>query len=562
MSAYGQAEGQRSTVRASLTPTRYMEWRAIFVRKGLLSAKRMRQFFKELKRRKVVRVAAVYAIVAWLLVEVASVVFPGLLLPDWSTRLVIVMAIIGFPIALVLAWAIDVTPDGIKFDAGPPENLADEVPANSHDRDLHDTRTSIAVLPLLNLSADPENEYFSDGMAEEVLTLLCKLPQLKVASRTSSFSFRGKDVDLSTVAEKLGVDVILEGSVRRSGDRVRTTAQLIDAHSDRHLWSETYDRELKDVFAVQDEIAHSIVDALEITLSSAQERSIKKRAMTDDMDAYDCYLRGRYYFERGDVKFALQMFEKAIERDPEFALGWAGVADCRAWMCMWQEKTSENLQSADECSLKALRLAPELAGTHASRGFALSLNARHAEAEKEFEAAISLDPQLFEAYYFAGRAFFAQGKFREAAEMFAKAEEIRPEDVSAATLRVTALKSLGAHEEAREAAKHAAEIVENHLTLNPDDSIALSRGANVLVQAGETDRGLEWAERALAINPDNCGYNVACTFASAGKLERALDILEEFLQANFLYIDWLENDSDWDAARDHPRFKKILGSLS
>ena len=522
----------------------------------------MGQIFEELKRRKVIRVGVVYAIVAWLLVEVASVVFPGLLLPDWSVRLVIALAIIGFPIALVLAWAIQVTPDGIKVESGRPENSADQVPARLPGGDLRDTRPSIAVLPLLNLSDDSENEYFSDGMAEEVLNLLCKLPQLKVVSRTSSFSFRGKGVDLSTVAEKLGVDVILEGSVRRAGDRIRTTVQLIDAHSDRHLWSETYDRELKDVFAVQDEIARNIVDALEITLSPAQKRSIKKRPMTEDMDAYDCYLRGRYFFERGDEKFALQMFENAIELDPEFALGWAGVADCRAWMCMWREKTSENLQSADECSLKALQLAPELAGTHASRGFALSLNGKHAEAEKEFEAAIKLDPQLYEAYYFGGRAFFAQGKFREAADMFTKAGAIRPEDVSAAALRITALNSLGSHEEAREAAKHAAKIVERHLTLNPDDSFALSRGATILIQTGETSRALEWAERALAINPDNAGYNVACTFALAGKIERALDVLEKFSQANFIYNDWLEHDSDWDAARDHPRFKAILERLS
>ena len=198
---------------------------------------------------------------------------------------------------------------------------------------------SVAVLPFLNLSKDPDNEYFSDGMSEELLNLLCKLPQLTVASRTSSFSFKGKDVDLGTVAKQLGVDVILEGSVRRSDDRVRITAQLIDGRSDRNLWSETYDRELKDVFAVQDEIAQNIVHALELSLSPAQQLSIQKQVVTDIMDAYDFYLRGRYFIERGDIDSGQQMFEKAIELDGDYVLAWAGAADCHSWRCMWYEKS-------------------------------------------------------------------------------------------------------------------------------------------------------------------------------------------------------------------------------
>ena len=254
------------------------------------------RFYRELKRRKVVRVAIVYTIVAWLAVEVASVMFPGLLLPEWSVRLVIALAIIGFPIALVLSWAVELTPEGLKADSGAAEESLTQ-DASRQDPD----RRSIAVLPFLNLSNDPENEYFSDGMSEELLNLLCKLPQLTVASRTSSFSFKGKGVDLGTVTKKLGVDVILEGSVRRSGDRVRITAQLIDGGTDRHLWSETYDRELKDVFAVQDEIARNIVNALEINLSPAQQHSIRKSTTTDDMDAYDFYLRGQYYYDRNQI---------------------------------------------------------------------------------------------------------------------------------------------------------------------------------------------------------------------------------------------------------------------
>lgn len=529
------------------------------------------RFYRELKRRKVIRVAIVYTIVVWLIVEVASVMFPGLLLPEWSVRLVIALAIIGFPVALVLAWAVELTPEGIKADKDVseetepqivPEALPVQEDSRQEDERLRDDgRSSIAVLPFLNLSNEPENEYFSDGMSEEVLNLLCKLPQLTVASRTSSFSFKGKDVDLGTVARKLRVDVILEGSVRRAGDKVRITAQLIDGRSDRHLWSETYDRELKDVFAVQDEIARNIVSALELSLTPAQQRSIQKQAVTVDMDAYDFYLRGRYYTERGDVDSAQKMFEKAIELDDGYALAWAGAADCHSWRCMWFEESPESLKKADECSRKALKLAPNLAEAHASRSQALAMNGKHAEAEAEFKSAIELDPQLYEAYYYAGRFYFAEGKFRKAANAFAQAVAIRPDDPAAASLQCTALKSAGTEEEFRKAQENSAKVAERYLALNPDDALALSRAANALILLGEKDKGVEWAERAYSINPHICRYNVACTFMLAGKTERALDLLEIHARAGAINVDWLAQDSDWGAASNHPRFKAILESL-
>jgi adenylate cyclase len=516
------------------------------------------RFYRELKRRKVIRVAIVYTIVAWVIVEVASVMFPGLLLPEWSVRLVIGLAIIGFPIALVMAWAIELTPDGPRAETKAKDIPEDTDIAETSKDTAKDGFNSVAVLPFLNLSNDPDNEYFSDGMSEELLNLLCKVPQLTVASRTSSFSFKGKDVDMTTVAKQLGVDVILEGSVRRSNDRVRITAQLVDASSDRHLWSETYDRELKDVFAVQDEIAHNIVNALELSLSPAQQRCILQRVSTEDMDAYDFYLRGRYYVERGDVDSGQKMFESAIELDKNYALAWAGAADCHSWRCMWYEDSPESMQKADEYSLKALQLAPNQAEAHASRSYALVASHKHAEAEAEFKAAIKLDPQLYEAYYYAGRAYFALGKFREAADAFNQAGAIRPDDLTAAALASTALKSLGDDEEFRIACERSIRVAERYLALNPDDALALSRAANDLVTIGKTEQGIEWAERAYSINPSVCRYNVACTHILAGKTERALDLLEEHAKAAAVNAEWLEQDSDWDEVRGHPRFKAIL----
>jgi len=515
------------------------------------------RFYQELKRRKVIRVAIVYAVVAWLIVEIASVMFPGLLLPDWSVRLVIALALIGFPVALVLAWAVELTPEGPVRDKGVEPKPA-ELPAAVEPPQKKESFDSIAVLPFLNLSNDPENEYFSDGMSDELLNLLCKLPQLTVASRTSSFSFKGKNVSMGEVAKQLGVDAILEGSVRRSGDRVRITAQLIDAHSDRHLWSENYDRELKDVFAVQDEIAKSIVDALQLSLSPAQKRSIRKLASTQDMDAYDFYLRGRYFVERGDIESGQAMFEKAIELDEGFALAWAGAADCHSWRCQWYESKPESLQQADQCSLKALQLAPELAEAHASRSYALSANGNYEEAEAEYKEAIALDPQLYEAHYYGGRAYFAQGKFQQAADAFRQAMVIRPDDVTAAALASTSLKSLGNKAEYEKAYRHSVEVARRYLALNPDDALARSRMANDLIGLGEIEKGLEEAERAYAIAPNFCRYNVACAHVVAGNIPRALDLLELHARAGAVHADWLAQDSDWEPVRDDPRFQTIL----
>ena len=226
------------------------------------------RFYRELKRRKVIRVAIAYLVVAWLLVEVSSVLFPELLLPDWSVRLVIALLVVGFPVALILAWAFDLRPEA-PLTAEKADESEQANPGSKEPRDVSrgDIR-SVAVLPFSNLSNDPENEYFSEGISDELLNMLCKLPQLTVASRTSSYSFKDKKLDIPTIAGSLGVDAILEGSVRRSGGRVRITAQLIDGYSDRNLWSENFDRELTDVFAVQDEIAQELVARRDLELAT------------------------------------------------------------------------------------------------------------------------------------------------------------------------------------------------------------------------------------------------------------------------------------------------------
>src|SRR5690606_31940829 len=258
-------------------------------------------------------------------------------------------------------------------------------------------RRTIAVLPFVNMSDDPANEYFSDGIAEEILNLLTKLPQLKVASRTSSFVFKGKEAGIRAVAKELDVGYVLEGSVRRAGDHVRITAQLIEAGSDSHLWSETYDREMKDVFAIQDDIARNITDALKVALTPKERRALQN-VSTGDAQAYDFYLRGRKYLHvMTKIGFlnAINMFEHAIAVDPRYALAYAGLGDSYALLYRYAEPSAENLRHAEESSRKAIELDPDAAEAHLSLGMTLFAAGRLDDAAAPFETAMLINPNLF-----------------------------------------------------------------------------------------------------------------------------------------------------------------------
>jgi adenylate cyclase len=445
---------------------------------------------------------------------------------------------------------------GVRFDA----SRKTPVPA----ADSTAGKRSIAVLPFANWSSDPENEFFSDGVSEELINLLTKLPQLRVSARTSSFAFKNKEVNVRTIARELGVKTVLEGSVRRAGKRIRITAQLIDAEDGFHLWSETFDRELEDIFAVQDEIARSIVDALEITLSPKEERVIEQ-VPTTDVKAYDCYLRGRIFLhdQRGGVKPALKMFQQAIEIDPAYALAHAGLADASSVLYTWYDKNTAHLERADAASFRALELDPDLAEAHAARAHVLALTDHYDEAKDEFETAIRLDPTFYEAYYHYGRAALMHGRFEKSAQMFEKAFAVRPDDYQAPLLVTQVYRSLGKEPEVREAYERGVRLVEKYLKLNPEDQRALVLGANALWLMGHPERALEWANRALALDPENPSvlYNLGCFYSIAGASKKALDCLEKSAEIGTISKEWVEHDSDLDPIRAEPRFQALLEKL-
>ena len=438
-------------------------------------------------------------------------------------------------------------------------NTKNAVPAQREQSE----RPSVVVLPFNNMSGDPEQEYFSDGITEDIITDLSKVSGLFVVARNTAFVYKGKPIKVQQVGHELGVTFILEGSVRKAGSRVRVTGQLINANDGGHVWADRYDRDLTDIFAIQDEITHAIVEQLKVRLLPQEKKNIAQTP-TDNVEAYTYYLRGRQFMQRhskSNYQLARRMFAKAVELDPVYARAYAGIADCDSFLFLHYHLEA-SVDSILATSAKALDLDDKLAEAHASRGLALSLGQRYDEATAEFEQAIALDPNSFEAHYFYGRACVMQGKFERAAALFERAAENKPDDFQSVCLLIAIYRSLGRYQDTESAARRGVERAERDLTIHPENARAAYLGANALVVLGEVDRAREWASRALAIDPDDVltQYNVGCIYSLLGDTDQAFDLLERLLPnaGHELRRGWIKHDSDLDPLRSHPRYKKIL----
>ena len=436
------------------------------------------------------------------------------------------------------------------------EPIGVEMPATIKDK------PSIAVLPFTNMSGDPEQEYFSDGITEDIITDLSKISALSVIARHTSFTYKGKAVKVQNVGKELGADFILEGSVRKAGARVRVTGQLINSSDGTHIWADRFDRDLTDIFTIQDEITHAIVEQLKVKLLPQEKMSIQQ-APTDNVEAYTCYLKARELFHRGSksgYKAAREMFVKATVLDPSYARAYAGIADCDTFLYL---RTTEpiSFEAILAMSDKALALDDGLAEAYASRGAALSAVKRYPEAEVEFEKAISLDPNSFEAHYFYARACVFQGKIEQATTLFERAAAIKPDDYASFCILVQFYNSLGRKEDAKEAARRGAKLAERQLTLHPDDAKAAELGSGALIEIGEGDRAREWIARAMALEPDNpiTHYNAACSYALLGDIDKAFELLEGGVALGGPeWGRWLEHDSSLDPLRGDPRYAQLV----
>ena len=410
--------------------------------------------FKELKRRNVFRVGIAYTVATWLLIQVTDTVFPRIGLPDSAVTLVIALLAIGFIPALIFAWAFEMTPDGLKREKDIDRTqsitpvtgrkldrviigvmtiaiaylLLDKlvlqtpapVPVQANPTAVTDQQAavssaqSIAVLPFVNMSADVDNEYFSDGISEELLNVLVKVSTLHVASRTSAFAYKGKDLPISQIARELNVDNVLEGSVRKAGNRVRITAQLIDAETDRHIWSETYERELVDIFDIQEEISNNIVAALKVALN-VDETAALERAQhpTANAEAYEIYLQGRYAWRlrhEENILKSIELFEQAIAMDPTFARAYEALASAWAILPVWSDVSNqESMQQAKPAAVKALQLDATLSEARAVLAEVAFDEGQWLAAITEYEQALHLDPRNPTLHQWLGEAFTYMG---------------------------------------------------------------------------------------------------------------------------------------------------------
>ena len=427
-------------------------------------------FLAEIKRRRVGKVAIAYGAVAWAVTEAASVVLPALHVPEWAMTFLVIFLLVGFPIAMVLAWVFDVSATGIERTEplpGAPPQLQFRTRAAFgvavllamaglgyllYERGLGRAEaagspSSIAVMPFTNLSGDASKDYFSDGMSEELLNLLARIPGLKVAARTSAFAFKGKNVDIREVGKELGVETVLEGSVRQSGDQVRITAQLIDTGSGFHIWSETYDRRMADIFLVQDEIAQAIVAKLKIELAPREQQLAQRdKAPTQDVEAYEFYLQARAIWKRrgeDNLKRAIELYQAALARDPAFARAHAGLASAYVVLPGYSREDGDSekfLQMAEQSARQALALDPKIGEAHAVLAQLNSIRGNLLDAESGFFFAISLEPNEPTPHHWYSVLLHKVGRQDAALEQASRAYELDPSSpVLAANLANTYL---------------------------------------------------------------------------------------------------------------------------
>jgi len=578
--------------------------------------------FAELKRRNVFRAAAFYAASAWLLVQIATQVFPFFHIAEWVVRWIVVAAAIGFPFAMVFSWLYEWTTHGLQRESevAPNESVTRESSKKldrwiiailvlavvllltnqfALNRDNNPVavapiaQKSIAVLPFDNLSRDPDNAYFAEGVQDEILTRLAKVADLKVISRTSTQRFKSAPADLREIAKQLGVTHILEGSVQKAGDSVRVNVQLINALTDVHLWADTYDRKLTDIFAIESEIAKNVAENLKARLNGRAEEVLAARP-TENTAAHELYLKGRYFWNRrntASLRKAGDYFQQAINLDPNYALAYAGLADVHSILPVYAGTApKDDVPKALVAARKAVELDSNLAEAHTSLGNALISNAQLTLSEPEFRRALELNPNYATAHQWLAECLFGQGRFPESLAENERAHELDPLSLIINASYASSLSGVGRYDDAIKQARKTLELdpelVPAHEILGQtyedegklDEAIAEYRKANeigptpsnyaMLAHAyaktgrmGETRKILDKLT-ALSAQQYVGAYPLAIVHLSLGEKDEALRLLEQsFVERDILLqglFGSIKIDKRLDPLRHDPRFQKLL----
>jgi TolB-like protein/Flp pilus assembly protein TadD len=594
-------------------------------------------FFSELKRRNVYKVAVAYAVVAWLTIQAASIFLPAFNAPQWAMQIVILILVIGFPIALVFSWAFEITPEGIKRESevtadqsithhtgrkivaltivlaviaagllifqlvrSKASHLEGGAPATPDAGGLAGARPSIAeksiaVLPFENLSDDKSNAYFSEGVQDEILTRLAKIAELKVISRTSTQRFKSAPNDLRQIAQQLGVANILEGSVQKANDQVRVNVQLINALTDAHLWADTYDRKLTDIFAVETEIAKAVADVLQAKLTGSEQRVIAARP-TENTEAHQLYLKGRFFWNKrtgNDLKKSIDYFEQALAADPNYALGYAGVADAYVFLPGYTAGApGDCYPKAMAAAEKALELDETLAEAHTTLALALwYYHFDFTQANREFQRAIELNPNYATGHQqYGNNTLSALGRFDNAIAEGKRAVELDPlslvinadlgmnyyyarrYDEAIAQLRKTlemdpgyyyAHVNLGQVFSAKRAFDEAISEFQKARALN-DDPFVLGLLGHAYASSGNKSEALKILEQLKEVSRQRYVslYSFAIVYLALGDKQAALRWLEQCYQDRAgSDIGWIRADSLVDPLRGDPRFEALAEKI-
>ena len=466
----------------------------------------------------------------------------------------------------LFGWSGDTAwPGWVKVESSIASLVGSRAPEPDAGKPAVSRRTAICVLPFVNMSGDGEQEYFSDGISEDVMTDLSRVSALSVVARNTAFNFKGKTIDVKEVARQLNVTHVLEGSVRKSGDRVRITAQLIDGEAGDQVWADRYDRDLTDIFAIQDEISKAIVGALKLKLLPQEKKAIEQRGTTNT-DAYNLYLLARRHWVDGNnndprrAEVVIRVCRQAIAIDPDYAQAWALMALAQTDLRYWHGHPEDGREAAE----RALTIDPNLAEAHCVRARYLQNDGLIDEANHQLETALRLDPESWEVNREGAFLMFRQGRFADAVPYFEKAVALVEGDYHSAGMLTTCYAALNDRDSLLGAAKTTFARVERALALDPTNSKALGLGAGALAILGEPARAREWIARAMLIDPDNIlqRYNLSCCLTiDLHDDEGALDLMGSYFnQAHRGQIEHAEVDPDMNRLRDHPRFKAMVAS--